>query len=281
MKRFILIFLVICLCLACGVSKKEFNDLKQENQRLKGEVTKLKNDLDEALFGAARLLNNSKQDINNKNYLASQSSLGQLLKRHPNSPEASEAKILLDNVNSILERQRKEEELAEIRKRIEKGIAEKTRIDTATRNMSKEYDEVRELTFYKDRSTPILGNHLYLYFSKKDNSVFGPFIYIQYQAEEWLFINKYIFKINDETYEIEPSLNEVSRDNSSSSIWETYNQPLTKEQLSFILKIIESKKTIIRHSGSDHYRDRVITQEEKTRMKNVVDAFKALGGKIE
>jgi len=264
----ILCFLLgVGFLLACGISKKDHDKVLQENINLKADITRLKAELDSALYGAPRLLEKAKIAFDIKDLAASKDSLEELLKRHPSSSEAEEAKSLLKNVFALINK--------EIKEKLE---AEKKTIEIAARSMTKNFDEVRNLTFYKDVSTPLLGTHLYLYFSSDGKNAFGPFVYIQYEGDGWLFIEKYILKIDDETHEISPSYNEVTHNNSASTIWEVYNKVLSDDQLRFMRKIINSKKTILRFSGKDYYKDHVISQGEKTRMARVLNAYKAMGG---
>jgi hypothetical protein len=45
-----------------------------------------------------------------------------------------------------------------------------------------------------------------------------------------------------------------------------------------IKAVIDSNKTILRSNGENSVHDREITQEEKTALQNVLDAYKVLGG---
>jgi hypothetical protein len=101
----------------------------------------------------------------------------------------------------------------------------------ATKKMRKQYDEVQEVTWYFDKSSPQYANVncFYIYIGTKKESLPGLRLKIQYAADDWIFINNYIFKVDNKTFEIDAGDFGVTRDNNGDGIWELYDVELSKE----------------------------------------------------
>lgn len=161
------------------------------------------------------------------------------------------------------------------------SLAKKKKLQAATINLKSKTDEVTDLTWYRAKTSPdyINQNGLFLRFSKdKDAKVDSLAMAIQYTGDDWVFIDKYIFKVDDQTFEITPEYGEIKRDNGNGGVWEYYNTIVTKKPLEILKAIASSKKTILRHQGSQHSFDRVITTLEKKAIADVLDAYSAMDG---
>lgn len=278
---FILLMVILSGC--GGIPQTDYNNLsndkemlEKENAELKKRISKLETELEELKFGADKLLKEAESFFSSKDYTLAKIRLNTLLEKHPSTPEASKAKELLPKIEEEIRKQQEEKELAE-KKALEE---EKKRLDQALKNMRKEYDEVREITWYYDKTTPEYANenNIFLYIGQDKNKNVWLRFKIQYAADNWLFIDKYIFKVDDKTYALTPSYDDIKRDNNVNGIWEVYD---TDPNLEMIQAIIESEKTILRHQNDrdNVYEDRTISKKEKTALRNVLDAYKALGGR--
>lgn len=162
------------------------------------------------------------------------------------------------------------------------AAAEKQKkLDAAAANLRTKTDEVQDITWYFDNTSPKYSNYnaFYLYFAKdKDKSVHNLRLMIQYAGDDWVFVNKYIIKVDDQTFEITPEYGEVKTDNNGNGVWEYYDTPVVKKTLDIAKAIAASKKTIIRYQGDQHQFDRVVTDTEKQAITNVLDAYEAMGG---
>jgi hypothetical protein len=67
------------------------------------------------------------------------------------------------------------------------------------------------------------------------------------------------------------------RDNDS-KIWEWYDSTVTEADLHMIRTIIASKNSVIRFNGRQYRKDKPITSSQKQALRNVLDAYKVLGG---
>lgn len=137
-------------------------------------------------------------------------------------------------------------------------------------------DEVENVTWYEHRNTPEFvssRSNMWLYFGKTKTGVTPLRLKITYVSDDWLFIEKYIFKVNGETYTIDTDFGDVKRDNEGGKIWEWYDQPVSGENLGMIQEIIKSDRAILRYDGQQYHDDRDITSKEKQAMKDVLAAY--------
>lgn len=253
-----------------GVSKNEYETLKAENEKLKQEIEDLK-------FGPDKLLAQAKLYLDNKEFSNSKSELQTLLDKHPASNQAIEAKQLI----SIVDKGIKEQELAAEKAKAEAEKNEKERLANATKKMNKKYDDVNEVTWYRDKSSPAYVNYngFYSYIGKSEGSKPWLRLAIQYAADDWLFIERYIIKVDGKTYTIsEDSYGEIKTDNGSGGIWEWLDRQVGTSEYEIIKAVANGKDVKIRFSGKDYHKDKTITQQQKTALKNVLDAYEALGG---
>lgn len=167
--------------------------------------------------------------------------------------------------------------------RISKESAEETELKSKLLNealskLGKTYDEVGGFTSYADKGiVNVYESKIFLALGKTDESksfVLSFHIFHTYKSNlSWLFIKSYLFNVDGEKFYINPSFNEIDRDNGTSYMYETYTCFPTEENLEMIQKIIESKKTILRCIG-DRNIDREITDLEKIGLDKVIEAYK-------
>ena len=253
-----------------GVSKNEYEALKAENEKLKQEIEDLK-------FGPDKLLAQGKLYLDDKDFSKSKSELQTLLDKHPASNQAIEAKQLINTVEKGI----KEQELAAEKAKAEAEKNEKERLANATKKMNKKYDDVNEITWYRDKTSPAYVNYngFYSYIGQSEGSKPWLRLAIQYAADDWLFIERYIIKVDGKTYTIsEDSYGEIKTDNGSGGIWEWLDRQVGTSEYEIIKAVANGKDVKIRFSGKDYHKDKTITQQQKSALKNVLDAYEALGG---
>ncbi len=289
------------LALVAGCKKCPLTE--EEHERLKKELSVLKEEVEELRFGAVRLGEAAEAAFRQESYEEVIRLNGELAERHPGSEPAIRVELLAKQAKTLLaeaeeERRRKAEAerveterrlAAEKREREARLAAERKarerEIAAATRAMRKKTDEVRGLTFHQHRDSSRFLNSrkdIFLYFATKPEWPDpGPLrLKIQYVADDWLFIEKYTIKADDQTFTITTSYGEVERDNGSGGIWEWYDKPASASQLAMVETIVGSKKAVLRYHGRQYYRDKTITANEKRRLKEVLVAYEALGGDI-
>lgn len=259
MLSLVLIFLML------GCESKEYDEVKKENERLKLEIQDLK-------FGAETLLSQAKIEYGEKHYAKARNNLQLLTEKHPYSKEAKEAITLLSAINKEIEKEDKE-----------RIIAEKKATAQALKNMYAKKDNIKGVTWYRDRSSPRYVNYngFFLYFGVDDpinNIPSEPYLRfkVQYNADDWLFIQSYTVKADDKIFERSPPF---ERD-SDTDIWEWSDISPSRDDIEMIECVISSKRAVIRFEGNQYHKDINITPGQKQALKNVLAAYKALGGVI-
>lgn len=269
--QFLTISLFMMVLIGCsGVSQSNYNALKAENEKLKEEIQDLK-------FGPDKLLNQAKGHLDNKEFAKAETVLKTLLQKHPGSAQITEAKSLL----AVTENGIKVQKIAEEKVKTENARKEKERLANATKKLSKKYDDINETTWYRDRTSPAYVNYngFYAYIGQSKGSKPWLRLAIQYAAEDWLFIKSYTIKVDNQTYEIsENSYNEIKTDNGEGGIWEWLDRQVTSSEYKIIKAVAFAKNAKIRFEGKDYHKDKIITEQQKTALRNILDAYEALGG---
>jgi outer membrane murein-binding lipoprotein Lpp len=273
MKRIVLLATSVILLAGCGPSQKEYDQERKRAAELEAQVTELRAELEDVKFGANRLLAQAKSAYGAKNHSEAKKHLAELLKRHPSSPESGEAAALLTQVDSRIAAAELEREQEEQRKAKEERLA----LELAIRNMKKDTDELKGITWISHRNTPNLANYVSIYFgSSKDSAAGFPLrVKFQYYGDDWLFVRSVTVKADDKVYEL-GKLN-FERDHSSGSVWEWIDMPVTDHEM--LNHWMTAKRVIIRFDGKQYYKDFTLPQGQKNQLREVYEAWKNMGGK--
>lgn len=150
----------------------------------------------------------------------------------------------------------------------------------ALSQMKVEKDDFNGIAWYTDKSSTKYrnANDFYLYAGAKKGSNPTLRLVIQYYGEDWLFIEKYLFKVDGYTYEIDPRYGDVKTDNDS-KVWEWFDTKPSKGEIELVKKIIKSKKAVMRIEGSKYIKDVTISSAQKKAMERVLSVYAGLGGK--
>jgi len=276
-------YLSLFILISCGIPEKDYNQLKAENEKLKTELNDCK-------YGSDKLLSKSKSLFNDKKFDETKSNLETLIEKYPGAKEESEAKELLTKTVLEIKKINEEKRIAEEKRRKKekeekerKVREEKRKLANATKKMRKTYDDVEGISWYRDRTSPRYNNYngFFAYIGKRDGS-HNPWLRlrIQYAADDWLFIEQYIIKVDGVTYTInEQEYGEIETDNGSGGIWEWLDRSVSNKELEIIKAVANGKKVKIRFVGKQYRKDKNITSKQKLALRNVLDAYEALGGK--
>lgn len=142
--------------------------------------------------------------------------------------------------------------------------------EIALSHLDKKYDDIKNITWYKDKTSTKYRNEnaFYLYFSPNNLR-----LVIQYYADNWLFIDNYIIKADDKIYTIN---GRVERDNGNGGkIWEWIDINVNNK-IEILTNIANSSNAKIRFNGKQYYEERIITEREKEAMKNILISYKYL-----
>ena len=84
------------------------------------------------------------------------------------------------------------------------------------------------------------------------------------------------------TYMIEENKhNEIEQDNGDGEIWEWLDRAAGKNEYEIMRAVAFGKDVKIRFVGRQYKMDKTINLSQKTALRNVLEAFEALGGKID
>jgi hypothetical protein len=160
------------------------------------------------------------------------------------------------------------------------AVEKSAEFKAALAQMSIKNDQVKNIKWYQDKSSPkyVNRNGFYLYVGASPNFSTTLRLKIQYYGDDWLFIEKYIFNVDGDVYEINPDYGDVETDNDS-KVWEWLDISPNSSQVSMLKAISKSKKTIMRLEGSKYYKDVVITSAQKSAIKRVLVVYAGLGGR--
>ena len=150
---------------------------------------------------------------------------------------------------------------------------------TALGQMKIQKDTFKGITWYQDKSSPKYrnSNGFYLYCGTKKGANTTLRFVIQYYGEDWLFIEKYLFNVDGDTYEIDPSYGDVEKDNDS-KVWEWLDITPDNSEVELLRKIIKSKKAVMRIEGSKYVKDVTISTMQKKALGRVLTVYSGLGG---
>lgn len=271
MFKIILVSILTVLLLGgCGVPQKDYDKLQSENKDLKQQ-------LEDCQFGSEKLLSQAIAFFDDKKYDECISKINTLIEKHPGSDEFKKANELLEKAKGEI----RKIEVANKKSEEERIRKEKQRLANATKKMRKKDDDMNGITWYYDKTSPRYVNsrtNFSAYVGKRDNS--APFmrLVINYVADDWLFIEKYIINVDGKIYTItEQNYGEIKTD-SGGGIWEWLDRQAGESEFTIIKAVANGKKVKIRFNGKDYYKDRIVSQQEKLALRNIIDAYEALGG---
>lgn len=180
-------------------------------------------------------------------------------------------------LNSALQILPKEKSLRELSDTIDSLIERQER--AALSAMYKKTDTFEGVDWYYDRATysTYAGNKFFLYIGKQDSG--QPWLRLQmmYAGSDWIFWETLTVSVDGEKFSFNPGYSEVERDNYT-TVWEWYDTLPDSGDIAMIEKIITSKNTTLRFEGETYRADRVLSSAQKRAFKNVLVAYKALGG---
>lgn len=142
-------------------------------------------------------------------------------------------------------------------------------------------DDVEGISWYRAKSSPnyVNQNGFFLYIGKKDGG--DPYFrfVIQYYGDEWLFIDSYVINVDGVKYEINPDYGDIERDNDT-NVWEWYDANPSDSDLAMLQAISKSKRTVVRMSGDQYYKDVVVNSTQKQALRTMFTVYLGLGGSL-
>lgn len=260
-------------------SRESFTKAQElfDSSDYEGARKELKNVLDEDTLY-------NKSELQNKVFAKVKENVEKEVKSLIDKHDYSKA-IDLVNKNAEVYSDSKDTRIAEITKLQEEKIARDKQIaqereerkSKLLNSMRTKYDEFKDITWYTDVNTTqyIDENSIHCYIAKSDE-LCQLRIRIQYFAEDWLFIEKYTIKSDNNSFEINTNYSDVDRDNEGGNIWEWYDAPVDDTMLKNLKSILNDGTVKIRHAGNTYHDDRTVTQSEINSMSRVIELYEIL-----
>lgn len=147
---------------------------------------------------------------------------------------------------------------------------------------NKDEFDPRELTWIKPKSAPQYTNQngIYCYFMKDIDGVSNFRLRIQYYSDDWLFIRKYQFSIDNKAYEFIP--NNVETDSGNGGyIWEWCDENIHSNNDIELIKALSNAKTAkIKFIGRQYHDIKTISQKQIKGIKDALNLYLAMGGSL-
>lgn len=273
MKRLLIIFGCISIGIILISIAGCLNDKKVD---IKAINAKAANDNS----GPAYLLNKAKYELTANKPFTAKATVETLLKEYPDSINVTATKELLRTIDSTILKVKAAE--------IKVKAAEKAKLERdaenrkkALANLSKDYDEFQQVAFYKSKITAnsYYPKDLYCYIVKPNSG--DPYLrlVIRYWADDWLFIKSYHLIVDSQDYYITASDNEVVQHvTSGGDITETLDRLVDTYEYGTLKTVSVGKVVKMRFNGEHYYDDIAIGYNQKLAIKQVLDAYKAIGG---
>jgi S1-C subfamily serine protease len=142
--------------------------------------------------------------------------------------------------------------------------------------LSKEMDEFTEVSTYRHPHSPkrpSSKSEIFAYITVEE-SVPTLNLQIQYVANDWLFMHKFLIKTDNGTFEL--AVHKRHSDNSAGSIWEWCRTIVGNKEKEVLEAVIKSNKVTLRHEGTTYYKDRELTQDEIQRLRTVMLSYEIM-----
>lgn len=236
-------------------------------QRKSQEVDSLRAVIDELQNGPARLLARAQTALDQGNYALAKNVAQQLVTRFPERSEAGHAHKLVTGAEAGIAA-----EAARRQREQERAMA----------GMVKDRDDMRGLTVWRDRATPRTVNSrswVGAYIVERDGQAPYLRMVIYYKASDWLFIERYMVKVDENNHRFLPDdygADAVERDNGYGGIWEWWDVSAEGARLAFLRKLANASTATVRYDGRQYYHDREISSAERAALKRTLIAFDAL-----
>jgi hypothetical protein len=160
----------------------------------------------------------------------------------------------------------------------EKILENEIKLQEALSKMRKVRDAQQGITwwFNKNVSHYVYKNSFESYIGQSDEGDVWLRIRIYYNGDERLNINSYDVYANDQEYSISTLYGSMERGIGTGGAWEWYDMQATAKEVQLVNQIMKANRTAIRSIGETRIDERALTEGEKLRLRDVIDAYKAL-----
>ncbi len=259
------LFLVFITLSGCGPSDSDMEKLKTEKTDILGKSKSMTAGPAEIQRKAQKLLDAARADFRDGRYPAAREKLTALIEQYPALETAKEARALLLKIKDAQEK---------------KAVKDYFEMFASTNGLRMKLDSDGGVGLFKDQRTTRYKNinAFYIYFGKRKGEPPWLRLRIRYFDNHWLSTQSYIVLADNHRYVKPLARFKQSRDTAGYS--ELYDNRVTGDDIDMIQAVVASKKAIVRLYGKEASVDVIITPLEKEAMKNVLAAFKKMGGRF-
>lgn len=154
-------------------------------------------------------------------------------------------------------------------------------LEAALSKLRKEEDRQRGITWYynKNVSHYVYKNSFEAYIGKNENGDVWLRMRIYYSGDSRLNIDSYEINVGDKDYPITTLYGKMERGKGSGGEWEWYDAQVAQKDLRMLEAVMQPGPTAIRYIGKNGNFNRMMTEPEKVRLKNIMEAYQALAQK--
>lgn len=157
-----------------------------------------------------------------------------------------------------------------------KAEAAKKAFEAAKSRLRSEYDQVQKITFYYSKNTPVYADTrctVIPYIGQYDQGTTFLLGFFHYTGDYWVFFKKVTISIDGKNTVKSFSYFDITRDNEWGKVWEYVHFDPTQSDIDLFIKIADSKQTIVRFEGDDHYHDYVVSSKDKEGIKDILAVY--------
>lgn len=160
----------------------------------------------------------------------------------------------------------------------EKILENEQMLQSALSKMRKKYDGSQGITWYfnKDVSHYVYKNSFETYIGKSDQGEVWLRLRIYFNGPERLNINSYDVYADDKEYTISTLYGTMERGKGPGGAWEWYDMQVSPKEMTVIKEVMKARRTAIRYIGETEIWERALTEGEKMRLIDIMEAYKFL-----
>lgn len=272
MKHFLLILTTIILLTSCSDKEKE--------AQLQNRITELETQLDDCQNGADKIHAKMKLSFEKNDFNACKNYYQEMKERHPDSELFGEVQSIYDNIiKDEKEKAEKERLLAEKKEQERKQKAEKEKQEklNALKKLRKKYDDVSDITWYRQPYfTHYTNTNLTSIYIGDNGSYRWLRLMMSYQGDDWIFFERAYLSYDGNTKEIIfNEYDDKKTENSGGGVWEWIDLTVTSDVELFLREFAKSKNAKMRLSGK-YTKTRTLTYNERKGILDVLNGYDAL-----
>jgi len=152
-------------------------------------------------------------------------------------------------------------------------------IKRATSGLHVTRDKIEKTSFFSANKSTKPRTTVAAYLAIGDTGPVHLRAVADYSGRRWIFVKAIKVMADDEiVLEREVKRADIRRDNGSDWVIENFDIPADLQTFIALQTIAASKSATVRYIGKDRYHDHHVTEQERTNLRRVLDAYAASGG---